>query len=898
MKTLKQLLSSIIILSLLLSTLLVSPISAGAAEYDESKLQFLLDLGIYSLTDDMEYYNEEINREDLASILSVFYGLTEESYSEPTNFDDVAEAWSSGHINTMVQHGIMSGYSDGLFRPLTPVTAEVAVKTLVSMMGYQRIAEEKGGYPNGYYATAAQIGLLDGITHVDRKANITRGDFTELLYNALEIPILKQTPILFVDEYVTDKNITLLSENLHIYKAKGMVTALPYVELGYGAGAGKDKIVVDNTEYLCQIDAYPYLGENVTIYYRQTDEDNLGTVLRISPARNSDSITVDAKDIVSFSNRRFTYMEDDRARYLDLPSSLLVIFNGKAMGYYQNGHLTPEQGEVRLCDIDEDGQYETAIVTYEVDYHIESIEEIDQVVYIVETSGAAGNRSTLKIDTTDKNTFYTVTDRNLAYELTKLQANDIISIAADNMDLKTGEIKNSSMVFRIKRASNRVKGALTQLNGEQLYIDGTAYDATASFLSRNKGMSLGETYTFHLNYLGKVADCTELGEEAAAKYALLLAVSTKRSLTTETQIKMYTQDGEIKIFDCAEKLYIDGKIPKGYGEDIEAYLKQSSTKFGQTTGMTLPSGGFWQLVKYSANEYGVITELDTIVNNAVIRDEDLKHSASHSSDQNLWVDGTFRNAKSRQRSTINQNTIFFIINPLLTSDTDYGILPYNRMENFYEEMHFFDADELGVSKVMFLMREGYGNSMDAYNTSDVMLYLSRKIGVDAKGDVRAMASVLNLSSGAQEVISLLEESLITAKNILPGDFIQIRKDSEGIVTEIKKGMSPINGGGEVTDAPNWAGTFKSHYDLKYGKVVAMNDTYIRLRFETDIGPIEETMKTSYIGTKIYIFDTTRNKLTQATLGDLRTEKKYGESDADMVGGFYTNGGLITLIIYR
>ena len=49
---------------------------------------------------------------------------------------------------------MLQGNGDGSFSPEEETTAEQAIKILVCALGYEPMAEEKGGYPTGYLTVA------------------------------------------------------------------------------------------------------------------------------------------------------------------------------------------------------------------------------------------------------------------------------------------------------------------------------------------------------------------------------------------------------------------------------------------------------------------------------------------------------------------------------------------------------------------------------------------------------------------------------------------------------------------------------------------------------------------------------------------------------------------------
>lgn len=84
----------------------------------------------------------------------------------------------------------VQGYDDGTFRPGETVTSAEFVKMCVCLIGYGDIAENNGGYPNGYITQAATLGLTEGIGEIAYNQGITRGDAAVILANTLEAPIL------------------------------------------------------------------------------------------------------------------------------------------------------------------------------------------------------------------------------------------------------------------------------------------------------------------------------------------------------------------------------------------------------------------------------------------------------------------------------------------------------------------------------------------------------------------------------------------------------------------------------------------------------------------------------------------------------------------------------------
>ncbi|MBQ7033655.1 MAG: S-layer homology domain-containing protein [Clostridia bacterium] len=137
-----------------------------------------------------------VSRADMAQIVLNMLNLknTPAFGMQPgETFTDVPEehpAFNAAHL--AMQMGHVSGYGDGTFRPEVHITNEQAVKMLVSMLGYAPRAGERGGYPDGYWSVAEEIGLLENTT-LERTAEATQGQIARLLMNAVYLPVMEQT---------------------------------------------------------------------------------------------------------------------------------------------------------------------------------------------------------------------------------------------------------------------------------------------------------------------------------------------------------------------------------------------------------------------------------------------------------------------------------------------------------------------------------------------------------------------------------------------------------------------------------------------------------------------------------------------------------------------------------
>ncbi|MDR1572639.1 MAG: S-layer homology domain-containing protein [Clostridiales Family XIII bacterium] len=99
-------------------------------------------------------------------------------------FKDVPSShWAARYIKPAVAAGLMSGYSDGCFRPSEPVTIEQAANSALKMLGYSS-ADFRGGFPHAQMSVFRNSGLSSGVSG-DVGSLVSRGDAAKIVYNLL-----------------------------------------------------------------------------------------------------------------------------------------------------------------------------------------------------------------------------------------------------------------------------------------------------------------------------------------------------------------------------------------------------------------------------------------------------------------------------------------------------------------------------------------------------------------------------------------------------------------------------------------------------------------------------------------------------------------------------------------
>lgn len=172
-----------------------------------SKMGQLGDMGIMSDGDMRISPYETITRGEMARIITQLYGhddlevfnMTGEKRS--CDFIDVSSKnpyFSS--INYVSASGIMNGYGNSLFLPDKDITYNEAVKTIITVLGYEPLSLQKGGYPQGYLTVANELGII--LYPYAQDHNINGQEMCDIIHKAFDTPLMKQNGFGAVQSYI------------------------------------------------------------------------------------------------------------------------------------------------------------------------------------------------------------------------------------------------------------------------------------------------------------------------------------------------------------------------------------------------------------------------------------------------------------------------------------------------------------------------------------------------------------------------------------------------------------------------------------------------------------------------------------------------------------------------
>lgn len=186
MKT-KRLFSAILSACLILSLVLpVSAAGAGGATLDEA-VQTVTALGIMS-GDGSGNLNldRRVTRAEFITLAVKASpgggGVGQAAYSP---YPDVPRShWASGYVEAGVAQGLISGYSDGTFRPNQEIKLAEGACIVLALLGYGS-EDFSGAYPGGQMAMYRSLRLDRGVSVSQAADPLTRRDAVYLFYNLL-----------------------------------------------------------------------------------------------------------------------------------------------------------------------------------------------------------------------------------------------------------------------------------------------------------------------------------------------------------------------------------------------------------------------------------------------------------------------------------------------------------------------------------------------------------------------------------------------------------------------------------------------------------------------------------------------------------------------------------------
>ncbi len=573
----------------------LSGITCGATEanstYDssDSKTLRLLDaLGIMGSDEYTGKFWDEspVKRSEMARIICRIFKLEEKEDDTPL-FTDVRDS-ERGCVETAVRSGYMKGYGDGRFGADDFVTNGQLIKIFVCMLGAQQLAENMGGYPDGYMTVGRRTGISSGIGSADAVAR--RIDVAKIIYNTMHADMFRLSGIEGSETVLdTREGETFLSEVLDIYTTGGILEENSFTALNRVGNMGGDSIRINDELYSDPRHLTDdYLGCNVTVYYRKPGEQT-GEVIYIEDKNDNKTVEVEDSDIVNISGQTVTYYDAknaDKKRTLTVSNVADMIYNGGAVEY-DSERLKINNGKAKFVDNDGDGKYDVVLIT-EYKTYIASRVRIED-----ESINLKYDEPSLRLS----DSVYRIYRNGKEISFEDIKEDDVLSVAES-------AYSGSARAVRIEASSNTVMGVADRMRTDDAegksyaYIGDAEYeisDYCVRLISRGKidELTAGASGLFYVDSRGKIV-AYEINSSGSGVGYLVESAFDTAAFTPIISVRMFTTDNKMEVFTARDSLKINGEKT----ETADAVKNAALTEKFNTA----------QLVKYSADN-GVLKEI-------------------------------------------------------------------------------------------------------------------------------------------------------------------------------------------------------------------------------------------------------------------------------------------------
>jgi hypothetical protein len=709
---------------------------------------------------------DKLTRSEFARIAVSLLGMDDVANASnyPTRFADVpAYHWANGYINVASSQKIIVGDENGNFMPDAEISYVEALAILVRILGYQPMADSKGGWPMGYLMTGSSIGIGNGISasSMDR---ITREQIAQLAFNSLTINLMEQVGFGSNPSYeVVDK--TIIEDTLKVEKITGQVTATPITALS-GNAAEKGKFRVGDTTLKSDQNVNSLLGMNVEVYAK-----NGNAILINEKESNVTEITTSKIKSITASDSIVTIVYDTSSVKFDL-DKVAYISNGKKVALAESNFDDLKNGSVlKAVDFDKDGKVDVLFTTTSRNI---VVEKADAKTFRV--TDKYGNFSvTLNPDKAD----ITITKNGEAVKFEDLKEWDVLSIVESE----------DKTYYDIRVSNSTVVGKVTETDGSKYTIEGKAYAVAANY---KKDINVGDEGTFYLDADGKIAGFDE-NATISTNYAYLVnGVMGKYNASAD--LVLLNKEGKVVELSTESSVRFNGT--KTSAEDLFTALQDSSAIKQQ-------------LITFEVNSDNKIVQINTATENGTPNIEEFLLNAKLTGATYDKEKGMFN-----KKYGVTDKTLVFSIPAGSKDVNDFTVTNGSIFENATKyDVQLFDLNYNYDAGVVIVTNVEYKTSSEA-----PIAFVSKvTTALTDNGRVDKLYATVNGESVELNAVSsgLLVKGTSNKKALAKGDMIQYKVNANNEITDINVLF-------DVEDKKTQS-TTKINDDLTmvYGKVTAV-----------------------------------------------------------------------------
>ena len=738
-----------------------------------------------------------------------------------------------------------------------PVTQAEAAQYLVGALGYQ-VYENKYPGENPAVSVAAQLKLFQGIEQ-NLSANITRGEFAQMICRALKMDLLEQVSFGDRPEYRVSKGKTLLSERFHAVEVTGLLNAVPGVNLYSQTRPRKNRIEIDKVTYFTDGTDYSrLLGRRVLGYAVQRDDENEYEISGLVLDERDEAVEISLSALVSADKDELVYVKDGKEEKASVDAVKNVLYNGTAVQDYQfTDELADYEGSIVLGSSKAGGEYDVAVVTVMNTYWVERVTKMDHKIYF--KNGLTFGGLPYVDAQSDSERHVTITRDGIPASVEDIQALDVVSII---------ESTDGSYVS-IVASSLKVEGTVDEMSDEGVSLSGEFYPLSRQYLLAVKEAEagdetaeihkfrIGDSGVFYLSSDGKIAGYQG---ESGIEYGFLKQIDKEKGIDGRAMIRLFSENKEWVNLKLAEKLTLDSESVSV--DEAFAILNNNS------------SAVFYQPARYRLNAGQEIVFLDTMIQNPSETNEEEQMMKNYVFEGKLdWTVGF--NLQPSSYSVSDKTVIFYLPGESeeeLRQEADYDVISQTSFVSQQQvKLSLYNCDSFYKTRVATYVgsvsKQYYG--MNVFAVNEVRSIVDRD-GAERIKLIGRKSVFIRAGVGSWDPLELIvsEKLAKDGNDFAPGDLFMYVLNAGGELESI----SPLVRGGifpqtekldnPTADIDNAPGTLE---DIDFeGHLIKMS-----LKDETS----EEKRMRIYMPRGVLLWESDRKKFTPIAMEDLNIGDK-------------------------
>ena len=754
--------------------------------------------------------DKDVTRAEFATMLmramaSAGIGSTD---AAGTPFTDISGHWGISDIRTAYDLGIINGMTPTTFEPNSNVTYEQAFKMVVCALNYGGQSEAiynsmVATNPSipwyyGYMQTARTLGLTDDISVVNGQP-AKRAHIAQMIYNALDVNMLEKIEVAGGEAMYMESNQNWLKDKLKVTRVQGELLADESNTISSDGATARPgyALLTDNSTNTKNsikkngISLDGLLGKSVEYYYK-TDIDGIKSLVLIySKSGSNTSLKIDASNIDRITGNyadgyNVSYYEsatDIKAKTLKVSPKPIISFNGEVRTDVSVSELNIESGTLEF--ISNGGDYNKINVEAFETYVVKSVNKTDK--YIVDIFRPSGS-NTLYLD--DEASDYVINIKNASGS--SIGINNISQYNV--LTVKKGKGNANRTSIDVVVSNKNVSGSIKEIDVDFININGTEYPISAYLDKYGNGaldtFKVGDSCKAYLDKDGKITYITKTASNSSFFGYIGAASVSRDDVVKLAVVSQKTPSMGSPYLSVASKVKIDGKLYSNTDEILDLLEKSSKV---ENTNIDKNGNAFSQLVKYTINANGEITEIDTayISENEDPEDETIvKAYEVKRKDENLMTYKSssydFIGATNSDKFRINSSTQVFLV-PLERDDFDsYG----RKSSSFFKDGKKYLVEPynvtggLNIAEAVVVYETEVTEAVVEYNTPlFIISNISQKPNADGNPSDFVKGYQVTSSGTVSEKEYYTADTNVIAGEYSVGDALIFVTDNKGYIKE-------------------------------------------------------------------------------------------------------------------